>query len=61
MDTPAEPEDVIVVTEAEFAAAVQAALDDLGLTYDDLRDQAARHEFDSLRARKLWLLIGGTR
>ncbi len=53
--------DDIEVTElnrAEYDQAVKAELDDLGLSYKQLRDQAHRGRFKSLRARKLWLAIG---
>lgn len=52
--------EVIEVTTEEFEAAEQRALDALGLTYEELAEQAERQEFDSIRARKLWLIIGHT-
>ncbi|MFB4280870.1 hypothetical protein ACBJ59_36660 [Nonomuraea sp. MTCD27] len=54
-----EPENVEVVelTADEYEAAKQRALDELGVTYDELARQAQERRFDSLRHRKLWLLI----
>jgi hypothetical protein len=50
--------EVIEVSESEYRRARQAALKDLGLTYQELRRQARAGNFSSLRARKLWLAIG---
>ncbi|MFI6347682.1 hypothetical protein [Streptomyces sp. NPDC050560] len=55
-----DDETVIVVTEEEFLAAARRALDDLGLTYAELKDQARRHDFTSAQAHALWVSIGGT-
>lgn len=51
---------VIELTEEEFHAAAQRALDNLGLTYAELADQARRREFTSAQAHVLWTAIGGT-
>lgn len=53
--------DVTEMNAAEWKAAVQRALDNLRLTYDQLADQAQRRDFSSLAARKLWVAIGGKR
>lgn len=50
--------EIIELTPTEYERAVANALGDLGLTYDQLADQARRADFTSLRARQLWLLIG---
>lgn len=50
--------EVIELTPTEYDRAVANALDSLGLTYDQLAEQACRADFVSLRARQVWLLIG---
>jgi hypothetical protein len=50
--------EVIEVSQAEYRRAREAALKELGLTYDELAAQAREGRFTSLRARKLWLAIG---
>jgi hypothetical protein len=50
--------EVIELTSAEYRSAVKAALGELGLTYGQLRAQARRGHFTSIRACKLWLMIG---
>jgi hypothetical protein len=54
-----DPNDVEVIemTPAEFEAAKQSALADLGVTYDELARQAEARRFESLQHSKLWLLI----
>lgn len=51
---------VIVVTDDEFRDAAQRALDELGLTYTELEQQANQGYFTSSRAHALWVSIGGT-
>lgn len=53
--------EVSVMNAAEWKAAVQRALDEIKLTYDELAEMAQRHDFISYEARKLWLAIGGKR
>lgn len=54
-----EHEDIIVeLTPEEYEAAVLRALAPLGLTYEELADQARRHCFDSDQAAHVWLIIG---
>jgi hypothetical protein len=53
---PGDPE-VIEWSPEEWDEAVRAALDKLGLTLDQLRDQATNGSFSSVEARKLWLMI----
>jgi hypothetical protein len=50
--------EVIEVSRAEYKRARDAALRDLGLTYEELAAQARTGRFTSVRARKLWLAIG---
>jgi hypothetical protein len=59
IDTVADDDVVIEVTEAEFHAAVRASLARLGLTYAQLQDQARRRDFTSAQAHSLWVSIGG--
>jgi hypothetical protein len=51
---------VIELTSEEFHAAARRALDDLGLTYAELKEQARRRDFSSAQAHSLWVAIGGT-
>jgi hypothetical protein len=55
-----EDDYVIVVSDADYTAAAQRALDELGLTYDELREQAHKGDFTSSQAHALWVSIGGT-
>lgn len=57
--TPAD-DPLIVVPQVEFEAAARRALADLGLTYDQLAEQARRRDFTSSAAHALWVSIGGT-
>ncbi len=57
----AECEDdiVIQVTPEEYDRAVQHALDELGITYEELERQARNRDFQSHQAQLLWVAIGG--
>ncbi|MEW2255956.1 hypothetical protein [Streptomyces sp. NPDC047869] len=55
-----EDDIVIVVSDADYRDAAQRALDDLGLTYAELREQAREGDFTSSQAHALWVSIGGT-
>lgn len=55
---PAEDIEVIELDRAQYDDAVKASLREVGLTYPQLRAQARKGRFTSLRARKLWLAIG---
>ncbi|MFJ3289958.1 hypothetical protein ACIPMW_32320 [Streptomyces sp. NPDC086669] len=55
-----DDETVIIVTAEEFRAAAQQALDELGLTYAELEEQARSRDFSSAQAHALWVSIGGT-
>lgn len=49
------PDEVVdLVTADDVASAVQAALDELGLTYDEIKEQASKNDFSSVKARLLW-------
>ena len=50
--------EVIEISDDEYNEAVQQALRDLGMTYAQLRAQARKGDFQSARARRLWLTIG---
>lgn len=50
--------ELIAVSPREYKEARRAALNELGLSYRQLKAQARSGEFASLRARKLWLAIG---
>jgi hypothetical protein len=52
------PEQARTGAEQEYNDAVKQALRDLGLTYAQLRAQARKGDFQSARARRLWLTIG---
>ncbi|MEU7717318.1 hypothetical protein [Streptomyces tibetensis] len=55
-----EDDIVIVVSDADYRDAAQRALDELGLTYAELEEQAKEGSFTSSRAHALWVSIGGT-
>jgi hypothetical protein len=50
--------EVIEISDQEYEQAVSEALREIGLTYAQLRAQARRGDFQSVRARRLWLTIG---
>jgi hypothetical protein len=56
-DQPDDGVEVIKLTSEEYQRAVQNTLDRLGLSYEELEEQARRDDFVSLRARKVWLLV----
>ncbi|GIH72979.1 MULTISPECIES: hypothetical protein [Sphaerimonospora] len=49
--------EVIELTAEEYEAATRRMLEELGVTYDELARQAKERRFDSLRHRKVWLLV----
>jgi hypothetical protein len=49
---------VAEMSQDEWNTAVRRALERLHLTYDQLKEMAARRDFVSLEAMKLWLAIG---
>jgi hypothetical protein len=50
---------VTEMSPAQYRAAKKRALHSVGLTYDQLAEQARQREFSSPRAHKLWVAIGG--
>lgn len=50
----------ISFTKKEWRRTANARLRDLGLTYEELQQQAKDQNFVSTAARKLWIFIGGT-
>lgn len=55
-----EDDYVIVVSDDDYKAAAQRSLDELGISYAELREQAERGDFTSSKAHALWVSIGGT-
>ena len=55
-----EDDTVIVVSTEEFQHDAQRALDELGITYAELEEQAHRGDFATSKAHALWVSIGGT-
>lgn len=51
-------EDVTIVTKEQIDEGVQVALEKLGLTFQELHDQAREGNFVSERARLTWFAIG---
>jgi hypothetical protein len=51
--------EVIRLSRAEYKRTVKAELSRLGITYDQLAEQARTRQFASEDARRLWLAIGG--
>jgi hypothetical protein len=45
----------------EWDTAVRAALDALGITYDELQRQARERDFQSAEALSVWVMIGDSR
>lgn len=52
--------EVIRLSRAEYNKTVKAELSRLGITYDQLAEQAQTRQFVSEDARRLWLAIGGS-
>jgi hypothetical protein len=59
--TPTRPEepDVIELSSEEYGAAIETTLRSLGLTREQLRDQAERDDFQSPAAFMMWQTIRG--
>ncbi len=51
-------EDVTIVTSEQIQEGVQAALQKLGLSFDELHEQAREGSFVSERARLTWFAMG---
>jgi hypothetical protein len=56
--SPDDDIEVIVWSPEEWDQALQRSLDKLGLTWQELVEQAENNDFSSLDARKLWLMAG---
>ncbi len=55
-----KPVEVAVMDRHEWRAACRQALDDSGFTYEQLAEMARRNDFESVDARKVWLIVRGT-
>jgi hypothetical protein len=53
--------EVIELTREEWDALGTAELARLGLSYEELAEQARTDDFSCLDARRVWLAIGGLR
>jgi hypothetical protein len=53
--------EVVKMSPDEWREAVQRALKRLGLTFEQLAEEAKNRNFSSVDARKLWVAIGGRR
>jgi hypothetical protein len=53
--------EVIELNRGEWDALVAAELARLGLTYEELAEQARSDDFSCMDARRVWLAIGGFR
>jgi hypothetical protein len=47
------------VSKEEWRKTIDAALAKLGLTFEDLSEQARRREFTSDEAQRIWVMTGG--
>lgn len=52
-----DPVEVIKMTQAEWDAFVQAGLDRLGITWEELERQAREWDYQSFSARSFWLIV----
>lgn len=55
-----DDEIVVELTPEEYEDAKKRALARVGLTYEELADQARRRAFDSSLAHSVWTVIGGS-
>lgn len=51
---------VVRLTPNRQRRAIDAALSELDLTRDQIREQARKGQFSSIRARQLWMATGGS-
>ncbi len=49
--------DLVEATEDDLRVAVQRALEDAGVTFEELKSQAESGRFASLRARLAWMAV----
>ncbi|WP_432828940.1 hypothetical protein [Dactylosporangium sp. CA-092794] len=52
-----DDDDIWRPTREELTAAIQADLDEFGLTREELARQAAENDFQSWSAKSLWMMI----
>jgi hypothetical protein len=52
--------EVIELSRDEYEKTARAELQRLGLTYEQLAQQARTRQFTSQDARRVWLAIGGS-
>jgi hypothetical protein len=55
---PYRPDIDVISSPEDEQVVVDRTLADLGLTFDQLADEAATHDFSTVEARLAWLLIG---
>jgi hypothetical protein len=55
------PVEVTELSETEWREAARRGLQRIGLTFDELAQQAARRRFVNTEALKLWQVLGGER
>ena len=51
--------EVDIASDADLRVAVRVALDSIGLTYEELANEAACRRFSSDRAHRVWVAIAG--
>ena len=49
--------DVVILNEEETKASIENELRNSGYTWEELRDQAARGDFDSPDAHRTWFVV----
>jgi hypothetical protein len=49
--------EVEIATDADVDAAIRRALDEAGVTFEELREQARVSRFSSERARRAWFVV----
>lgn len=59
--TAGDEDPLIRFTDEEWQRALAMSLERLGLTFEELQQQAEDGDFSSGRARALWVAIGGRR
>lgn len=51
--------DVIEASEEDIVKSVRGLLDSCGHTLEELREMAATGNFDTLKSRLAWVVVGG--
>lgn len=49
----------VEMTPEQWVVAKREALDELGMTWDELREEARTHRFRSYEAQQVWMVLGG--